>query len=307
MTRVYAYSNIDDFTTYNEFAAVRQGTALKFLQEYTRPEKLSVLSGMSVNGLQYNQTFNIIFASTAYGLSAIDMSVIDPATSSYVVQKIYSGNTYGCWSSQDKLYNFALSGVDVYDIVKTASPESGSGEMATQYVYRHTVLKRQNKIINGMCELDGRQLYATNDGLYASVPSTSYDRVTAWPDDIKFCYKTTLSVEQTNSVEDLFICYDSGGKLFRYFNGISDGDRDIQNFAANLSVTGCVASNYDDNFLYIATSTSGLYAYNKHTNELSRCEAMPISANIVGISNVRYNIAGDSEVIAACVYNTENI
>jgi hypothetical protein len=150
---------------------------------------LGVLSGYPVNGLQYNQTFNTIFVSTSWGLSAIDMSVIDPATSSYAVQRVYPERTYGCWSSQDKLYNFTLSGVDVYDIVKTALPSSGAEDEAetttmTSCIYKHTVMKNQKKVVNGMCELDGRQLYATTDGLYASVLSANYEQVVPWPDNI---------------------------------------------------------------------------------------------------------------------------
>jgi hypothetical protein len=45
--------------------------------------------------------------------------------------------------------------------------------------------------------------------------------------------------------------------------------------------------------------------YNVQTGEFVQCGDVPVSANIVGISNVRYNTAGGSEVIVACVYNAE--
>ena len=72
-------------------------------------------------------------------------------------------------------------------------------------------------------------------------------------------------------------------------------------FSRNLSVTGCVASNYADNCVYIATSLSGLYMYDGNADEFVNCGDIPPRSKIVGISNVKYNQAGDSHVFIASV------
>lgn len=77
LTQVFAYPKVDDVTTYKGYAAVRQDTALRFLQERVKPECLDALKGQSVNDIWYNDTFNVIFISTRQGLSAVNASVFD--------------------------------------------------------------------------------------------------------------------------------------------------------------------------------------------------------------------------------------
>lgn len=191
LVRVTAYVKIDDFTTYGEYAAVRQDTALKFLQEYVKPERLKKFSDQPVNCIQYNKNFDIIFISTKNGVSAAMSSDIDGQQ--WTETQVYSGITYGCWTNQNRLYCFVPHGVDVYDIVSTkVLNEDQEYETTTSYVFRHTVLKNQNKIVNGMCEFDGRQLYAASDGLYASKPAETYINLIDWPRDIQFCRKMTM-------------------------------------------------------------------------------------------------------------------
>lgn len=94
--------------------------------------------------------------------------------------------------------------------------------------------------------------------------------------------------------------------MFKYADG---GSHEIITYgnASNLSIVGCVESIVSSDYLYIATSISGLYVYDIKNNEISRCENEFLSGSgIIGMQNINYDNAGGRRVFAECVLNAES-
>ena len=125
----------------------------------------------------------------------------------YTEEQIYAGPTYGCWTDSGYVYCFTPHGVDVYNL-KRISDVDRPAESAMSYISAYSVMDGYS--VNEMCRFDNRLLYATTNGLYASIDAEKYNTVVDFTaKDIQFYHNFSVSGDT------VFMFYD-GNAFYRY-------------------------------------------------------------------------------------------